>query len=194
MNAVQGTVQFMSLNRLAFLLKFIDNRHMNGPPISAHDTKDDLESVFWVAVYALYRRAYQKNQKELANDFKWEFGHASVEDTYRGRRAFLSAISYEPTSTKAEGTSFWRMVKHFDSELVELVPLMAQLVSGQNAGVNDALEVEPDFLHILRGSREAIYPAAKAVPMTCELTRELLLAYADSETVMPVPDGLRRVP
>lgn len=127
-------MQFMSI---AILENCINHKKAGYVPVR-HATHHDLESVVWVAEYALFRRAYlgvlklpEKNEirTQVEELFRKEFGRVTPEDI---------SITRSATAGWKTASSAYQMVelRLFDEQLLEFLPMLGPAVEDQNPSRN----------------------------------------------------------
>lgn len=190
---VQGTVQFMPVKRLRYLLELSGvDRGQPRPAPYENGVDEALEAVFWVAVYALYRKAYDEHgsaNKDVFAHFQREFGMVDIPTTLRTRQYFVRS-----TVNAAHETTLWKMIPYFDKEVQDLIPALGVLVNSQMLSNNEPIPV-PSHMYaysdvVIARSLQRQRQFAEAEPMTCAAVKELLISYTKARLPASALDGL----
>ena len=120
---VQGTLQFMAIQ----ILENIAYHSVPGYQLVNHETKHDLESLVWVAYYALYSKAWHNAENSeqrgvIERFFEADFGHVPAQRIYAQR----SLVACRRFRTNAE------MHQYFYQDDMRVVGDLLGLVEAQN--------------------------------------------------------------
>ena len=142
-------------------------------PHTEHRIAHDLESLIWVVIYSLYRRAYEisqhphsgwgtAEQETIEDALDTDFGNADAGTVAHSRRAMAS-----------RGLSgLYNMLPFFDSELRGFVLGLLDLVHAQNRRDLPALPRTAARIQVAHEQDE---------PLTCESLRRYIVSYMSSE-------------
>ncbi|GJE89840.1 hypothetical protein PsYK624_059500 [Phanerochaete sordida] len=181
-----GTLQFMAIDLLRNVVSYYGQLFAAGtstdaaPTISTqHEVKHDLESLIWVADYALYRRAFERTKNLPSKDparggvqraLKQDFGHTKATQIVQARSAMML-----PT--------FWldferqHVLAQIEEPLGAILLVLMTQVLAQNTGTAAQGVSNPDFVQkILTITGTDNTPKRAGQPLTCGLLDSVLSA------------------
>ena len=183
---VQGTMQFMAIDVLQNVIAYakVQERQRRGIRTAPADqiqrgVKHDLESLVWVAEYAVYRRAYEKAKEFRGDDLRFnniqdimkrEFGQVTAEKIKAQRVSTYSAAFGQDSGPD----SIYGVVER---PLHGIMRALLKKVQIQNMVPAHLLPDYAQYQMVIKdiGEQDEI-PANAGTPMTCKRMEEVLNA------------------
>lgn len=179
LDTVQGTAQFMAVDKLQQLANQVRGVFRD---LTCHD----LESLFWVILYALYRKALRdaptsEKRKTVLDVFSDYFGHIKIKDIYSSRLRLLKDLGHP--DRQAPEMAFPGLVDYIDVNILKFMREYAFSVQDQIS--SNEVQSDPAFETVTRRSQRK----RVSIPITWEMVRNLLLVLAKISTPPIVVDS-----
>ncbi|GJE89829.1 hypothetical protein PsYK624_059380 [Phanerochaete sordida] len=179
-----GTLQFMAIDILRNVAAFYDD--LQAAQLVEHEVKHDLESLIWVADYALYRRAFERvkdlPQKDegrvgVETALKTDYGQLNVRSIRNARRNAYTAARRGRSELQTERV--WPVLQAVEPALTDIRTALLMMVADQDVASVEEAGMDPFKLGFMIKKHKPEMAMQTGTPITTDVFEGFLHSCLD---------------